>query len=174
MKTLDRIETERLVCERLRPSHQDEVAVLLGDPRVARTLWPGESPPSEAQLLHLLSDKLEHWERHGFGLWLLREQATGAMVGRGGLQHTSVMGDGEIEAGWAIAPERWGEGLATELAHLCVEVAFGALALEQIIALALPTNLASRRVMEKSDFAYERDVTYKRLTHVLYRATARR
>jgi ribosomal-protein-alanine N-acetyltransferase len=126
--------------------------VLLRDPRVARTLWPGEGPPSEAQLLHILADKLDHWERYGFGLWLLRDRATGAMVGRGGLQHT-VGGREEIEAGWAIAPERWGEGLATELAHACTAVAFDQLELEEIVALALPTNVASRRVMEKSGFA---------------------
>jgi len=167
---LDRIETARMVAERLRPGHQDELSLLLRDPRVARTLWPGEAPPSEGQLLHILAEKLDHWERYGFGLWLLRDRATGAMVGRGGLQHTVVGRHGEIEAGWAIVPERWGEGLATELAHLCTGVAFGKLELERIIAMALPTNVASRRVMEKAGFAYERDVLYRGLAHVLYRA----
>jgi RimJ/RimL family protein N-acetyltransferase len=166
---LDRVETARMVAERLRPQHQDELARLLGDPRVARTLWPGQAPPSEAQLLHSLADKLDHWERYGFGLWLLRDRVTSAVVGRGGLQHTRVAGAGEVEAGWAIAPERWGEGLATELAHASVEAGFGTLGLEHIIALALPTNVASRRVMEKSGFAYERDVVYSGMAHVLYR-----
>jgi [ribosomal protein S5]-alanine N-acetyltransferase len=166
----DTVETERMVAERLRPGHHDELVRLLGDPRVARTLWPGEPPPSEAQLHYILSDKLDHWDRYGFGLWLLRDRATGAVVGRGGLQHTVVSRDGEVEAGWAIAPERWGEGLATELAGACTAVAFGRLELAELIAMALPTNLASRRVMEKSGFAYERDVVYRGIAHVLYRA----
>jgi len=164
------VETERMVAERLRPRHHDELAVLLGDPRVSRTLWPGEALPSDAQLRYILSAKLDHWDRYGFGLWLLRDRTTGAMVGRGGLQHTVVGREGEVEAGWAIAPERWGQGLATELAHTCTAVAFGTLGLEQIIALALPTNLASRRVMEKSDFTYERDIVHRGLAPVLYRA----
>jgi ribosomal-protein-alanine N-acetyltransferase len=168
---LDRVETERMVAERLQPRHQDELARLLSDPRVAPTLWPGEPPPGDAQLKYILSDKLDHWNRYGFGLWLLRDRETGAMVGRGGLQHTVVGRDGEVEAGWAIAPERWGEGLATELAHVCVEVAFGKLELEEVIAMALPTNIASRRVMEKSGFKYERNVTHRGIAHVLYRAT---
>jgi ribosomal-protein-alanine N-acetyltransferase len=171
---VDRIETARMVLERLRASHHDELSVLLLDPRVARTLWPGEGPASEAQLLHILGDKLEHWDRHGFGLWLLRDRASGAVVGRGGLQHTNVGGNAEIEAGWAIVPERWGEGLATELAQACTAVAFEQLELEQIVAFTLPTNVASRRVMEKSGFAYERDVSHKDLVHVLYRAGSRR
>jgi ribosomal-protein-alanine N-acetyltransferase len=167
---VERIETVRMVAERLRPRHQDDLAVLLRDPRVAKTLWPGGEPPSEAQLLHLLADKLDHWERFGFGLWLLRDRVSGAVVGRGGLQHTRVGGREEIEAGWAIAPERWGEGLATELAHACTAVAFSELALGQIVAFTLPTNVASRRVMEKAGFAYESDVDYKGIAHVLYRA----
>lgn len=170
MNEVDTVETERMVAERLRPGHQDELVRLLGDPRVARTLWPGEPAPSEAQLHYILSDKLDHWDRYGFGLWLLRDRATGVMVGRGGLQHTVVGRDGEVEAGWAITPERWGEGLATELAHACTSVAFGKLELGEIIAMALPTNLGSRRVMEKSGFAYERDVVYRGIAHVLYRA----
>jgi RimJ/RimL family protein N-acetyltransferase len=167
---LDTLETERMVAERMRAEHHDELARLLRDPRVARTLWPGEAPPSEAQLQYILSDKLDHWNRYGFGLWLLRDRATGVMVGRGGLQHTVVGRDGEVEAGWAIAPERWGQGLATELAHACTAVAFGELALAEIIAMALPSNVASRRVMEKSGFEYERDVVYRGIAHVLYRA----
>jgi RimJ/RimL family protein N-acetyltransferase len=169
---LDTVETERMVAERMRPRHQRELSVLLRDPRVARTLWPGEPVPTEGLLLHILADKLDHWERHGFGLWLLRDRATGAMVGRGGLQHTVVGRYGEVEAGWAIVPERWGEGLATELAHLCLEVAFGELELAQVIAMALPTNVASRRVMEKSGFAHERVLLYRGLAHVLYRAVS--
>lgn len=174
MTDLERIETTRMVAERLRPGHQVELAPLLRDPRVAQTLWPGQGPPSESQLLLSLGEKLDHWRRYGFGLWLLRDRATGAVVGRGGLQHTSVGGHEEIEAGWAIAPERWGQGLATELAHTCTEVAFEQLALEQIVAFALPTNMASRRVMEKSGFTYSGDVTYKELVHVLYRAASGR
>lgn len=171
MSDLDTFDTERMVAERLRPRHQHELSVLLRDPRVASTLWPGEPPPSEAQLLHILSHKMDHWERYGYGLWLLRDRATGATVGRGGLQHTVVGGAGEVEAGWAIAPERWGEGLATELAHACTTVAFDTLGLDEVIAMALHSNVASRRVMEKSGFVYEHDATYKGIAHVLYRAS---
>jgi RimJ/RimL family protein N-acetyltransferase len=169
---VERIETPRMVGERLRPSHQDELMRLLRDPRVATTLWPGEATPTEAQVLHSLADKLDHWERYGFGLWLLRDRETGVAVGRGGLQHTHVGERDEVEAGWAIAPERWGQGLATELAHASIQTGFGELGLEQIVAFTLPTNLASRRVMEKSGFAYERDIRYSGRTHVLYRISA--
>jgi ribosomal-protein-alanine N-acetyltransferase len=91
------------------------------------------------------------------------------MVGRGGLQHTFVAGVNEIEVAWAIVPQRWGEGLATELARAAVDVAFDDLGLNQLVAFTLPSNVASRRVMEKAGFIFEREIVHVGLPHVLYR-----
>jgi RimJ/RimL family protein N-acetyltransferase len=118
--------------------------------------------------------KVEHWNSHGFGLWMARDRVTRAMVGRGGLQHTFVGGCNEIETGWAIVPERWGEGLATELALASARVAFDDLRLREIVAFTLPHNHASRRVMEKAEFEYERQIVHVGLPHVLYRRLAGR
>jgi RimJ/RimL family protein N-acetyltransferase len=167
--TLERVQTARMICERLRPEHAPELCELLLDPRVARTLWPTVEPPTAQDVTDSLSARIEHWDRYGFGLWFVRDRATGQMVGRGGLQHTYASGPDEVEAGWAIVPERWGEGLATELAVTCVEVAFGALGLSEIVALAQPGNLASRRVMEKAGFEIEREIIYAQLPHLLHR-----
>ncbi len=164
----DQVETERLVCERLRLEHAPELTKLLGDPRVARTLFADGLPLSEEQIREGIRDKLAHWEHYGFGPWLLRERSTREMVGRGGLQHTFVDGSHEIEVGWAIVPERWGEGFATELAHASVSLAFDDLGLEQIVAFTLPYNVASRRVMEKAGFRYDRDILHIGVAHVLY------
>jgi RimJ/RimL family protein N-acetyltransferase len=158
-----------MVCERLRLDHASELAVLLRDPRVARTTWSGPEPPTAADVMAGVERMVEHWGSHGFGLWLLRDRATGEMVGRGGLEHTIVEGSDEIEVAWAIVPERWGEGLATELALASIELAFEELALEEIIALTLTHNARSRRVMDKTGFVYERDVEHAGLPHVLYR-----
>jgi len=168
-RLLDRVETERMVCERLRPAHASEMVLLLSDPRVARTLFPSSPQLSESEVLASLDQKLEHWTRHGFGLWVLRDRASGEMVGRGGLQHTTVAGLDEVEVGWAIVPERWGHGLATELARASVRVAFDDLGLDEIVAFSLPDNLASRRVMEKAGLHYERHLVRMDLVHVLYR-----
>jgi RimJ/RimL family protein N-acetyltransferase len=75
----------------------------------------------------------------------------------------------EVEAGWAIVPERWGQGLATELARTAIEAASGPLRLREVVAFALPDNLASRRVMEKTGFVFERDIIHAGFPHVLYR-----
>jgi ribosomal-protein-alanine N-acetyltransferase len=167
--TIELVLTQRLACERLRPEHAQELPRLLLDPRVAATLWPGDEPPTEHDVEAALRANCEHWELHGFGMWLLRDRASGEMVGRGGLQYTYSTGLDEIEVGWAIVPERWSQGLATELAWASIRTAFGVLELLDIVAMALPENRASRRVMEKTGFVYERDLIHAGLPHVLYR-----
>ncbi len=106
---------------------------------------------------------------HGFGLWCARDRETGAFLGRGGLTMLVVAGRGGVEDGWAIAPDRWGEGLATELGAAGIEVAERDLGIDELVSLTLPANTASRRVMEKLGFHYERDVDHRGLPHVLYR-----
>ncbi len=166
------LDTPRMTGEPIGPEHEPELAELTLDPRVYRTLWPWPRPPTRADVRAGLADKRDHWERHGFGLWLLRDRATGLMVGRGGLQYTDAIGGFAVEAAWAIAPERWGEGLATELALASVGVAFDVLELRELIAITLPDNIASRRVMEKSGFGYDRAIEHVGLAHVLYRRGA--
>jgi ribosomal-protein-alanine N-acetyltransferase len=166
--SIELVHTPRLTCERLRLEHVDELVPFLLDPRIVEALWPREEPPTEDDIAGGLAAKVEHWERYGFGLWLVRDRETGLLVGRGGLQYTYAVGLNEVEAAWAIVPERWGEGLATELAAAAVDVAFDALELPWIVALSRPYNLASRRVMEKTGFTYQRDLEYAGLPHVLY------
>ncbi len=165
------METPRFVCERLRSHHLPQLAPLLQDPRVAKWIWP-HGGPTEQDLIELVDQKERHWERYGFGLWLLREHGTGIAVGWGGLQWTSVADLDEVEVAWVTAPERWRQGLATELALTSIAAAFGPLGLQEIVAFTLPDNVASRRVMEKTGFVFERDIAHALLPHVLYRRRA--
>jgi RimJ/RimL family protein N-acetyltransferase len=166
---IERVQTVRLVCERLRPEHLPELFRLAGDPRVAAWKRSDGRPPSKRDVADSLAAKLAHWQRHGFGQWLLRDRLTRVTVGQGGLQHTRVGGQDEVEVGYAIVPERWGQGLATEMAQAAVTVAFGELGLTDVVAFTLTHNAASRRVMEKAGFAFERDIEHAGLPHVLYR-----
>lgn len=112
---------------------------------------------------------LAHWDRHGFGQWWWRLGEDGELVARGGLQWTMVGGEAAIEVGWAVQPQRWNSGIATELAEASIEVGFERLGLDSIVAYTLASNAASRRVMEKAGMVYERPVRHLDLPHVLYR-----
>ena len=165
-----RLETERLVL--LRPKHEDldELAALLGDPRVGR--WLGGTVDLEAASA-FLARHIAHWDAHGFGLWTARDRGTGTFIGRGGLHTTLVDGGAEVEVGWAMVPDRWNEGLATELGAAALRVAATGLGLEQVISFTLPDNRASRRIMEKLGLRIEREFDHRGLPHMLYRGPTR-
>jgi [ribosomal protein S5]-alanine N-acetyltransferase len=168
-RTIERVQTPRMVLERLRPEHEPELRKVMLDPRVVYWLSPTPEAPTPPNVTASLEARIEHWLRHGFGLWLARDRATGEPIGRGGLQWTLVPDLTEVEVGWTIVPERWGEGLATEMASAAVEVAQNDLDVQSIVAFTRPDNVASRRVMEKTGFVYEREITHVSLAHVLYR-----
>lgn len=109
------------------------------------------------------------WDRDGFGWWVARNRTDGRFAGRGGLRRMRVLDRDEIELGYGFVPEFWGRGMATELATASVQVGFGFLGAKEIVTFTLPTNLASRRVMQKAGFQYDRDFEYLKLPHVLYR-----
>ncbi|HKH16782.1 MAG TPA: GNAT family N-acetyltransferase [Solirubrobacteraceae bacterium] len=162
-------ETARMRAEPIGPQHRDGLIALLGDPRVGATLGGVADPDAvDAQLAGMTA----RWERDGFGLYAFLDRCTGALVARGGVQRCHVGGRDEVEVGWTVVPERWGEGLATELGAASIEVAFGPLRLPDVVSFTLPDNRASRRVMEKLGFAYQHDMVYKGWPHVLYRLSA--
>jgi [ribosomal protein S5]-alanine N-acetyltransferase len=163
----DVLTTARLRGERLRPDHLDVLAPILADPRVGATLGGVRDRDEVADMLAV---SVESWARDGIGYWMFFEPATGAPVARGGLSRTTFAGRPEVEVGWTVSPERWGEGFATELGAAAVDVAFGDLGLPNVVAYTLPHNVASRRVMEKLGFVYELTAPYKQFgDHVLYR-----
>jgi ribosomal-protein-alanine N-acetyltransferase len=166
MPLVDTFTTARLRADRLRPGDLDDLLRMHADPRTMATLSGVYSPKSTAEFL---KRNLEHWEKHGFGLWALRLRTDGRFVGRAGLRHVDVAGKGEIELSYALPAEFWGQGLATEAARALVDLAFDQLGLVDLVSFTLPTNVGSRRVMEKAGFRFEADIVNAGLAHVLYR-----
>lgn len=161
--------TPRLLLSRIQEGDLSDFVRMYRDPRVTATLG---GVRSEEQTRELLGRDLSHWEQHGFGRWVMRELGSGCFVGRGGLRRWTVDGRDEVELGYGLLFEYWGRGLATELALASVAFGFQSLQLTELICFALPTNAASRRVMEKAGFRYEREIVHADLPHVLYRLSA--
>ena len=162
------LQTPRMRAERITEAHFEPLCELLGDPRVGPSLG-GVADPETVRAY--VERELDHWERHGFGYWIWSDLETGEPVARGGLHHAHVGGRDEIEVGWAVWPARWGQGYATELGSAAVAYGFDHLRLSTIVAYTLVDNRASKRVMEKLGFEYERDVIHAELPHVLYRCS---
>jgi [ribosomal protein S5]-alanine N-acetyltransferase len=167
MKNLDAVETERLTGRRIQLDDFDLLCQLLQNPQVAATLG---GVRSDEEVREFLAAHLAHWERLGFGRWMWHSKTDGRFVGRAGLYTQNVDGRDEVEVGYALLPEFWGQGLATEMARLSIGIDFLQLGLPEIISFTMPTNLASRRVMEKCGLVFERALDWKNVPHVLYRA----
>jgi ribosomal-protein-alanine N-acetyltransferase len=102
-----------------------------------------------------ITRSLDHWDRRGYGVWVLGDLATEAFVGHCGLRYLDEIQDTEIL--YALTRSYWGRGLATEAAGAALRFGFDRAGLDRIIALAVPENTASLRVMDKVGMRYERD-----------------
>ena len=127
------------------PADLDFVAAMLGDPEVMR-FYPKCYSRRGRRL-----DRCQRrrYARHGHGLWLALEKATGQPVGQIGLLIQTVGGVEEKEVGYLIHRPFWRRGFATEAAQACLDHAFTALARRRVIALVRPENTPSLGVARK-------------------------
>lgn len=101
-----------------------------------------------------VDDNLEHWRRHGFGIYILRDAATGAAIGRAGLKAVSADGRAGVELAYAFVPAAWGKGFAPEIGRALIALGFEHLRADAFDAVTLRSNAASQRVLEKIGLRY--------------------
>lgn len=169
MSAVESFRTRRLVAIRPKFDHLDRWFRILQDPRVAATLG---GVRSLAAIHRGFLNQLFHWFQYGFGYWVWARPSSEEFVGLAGLQKVGVGGGPGVELGYSLRPEFWGRGLATEIGGALQRLAFGPLRLTQLISYTLVTNTASRRVLEKLRFSYEREIRHAGLPHAFYRMTA--
>lgn len=98
-------------------------------------------------MVHRIAD---HFREDGFGLWAVEAPGIAPFLGFVGLAiprfeaHFTPC----VEIGWRIAPDFWGQGYASEAARATLAFAFETLRLPEIVALTVPANTRSIRVME--------------------------
>jgi ribosomal-protein-alanine N-acetyltransferase len=165
MESIEQLVTARMTARRIAEGDFDDLLRINQDPQVMATLG---GVRSAAEVRQMMRAALEHWERHGYGIWIFRERDRGRFIGRAGLRSVTIEGEQVVELLYALMPEYWNRGVASEMAQAIFDAA-RTLALEEVVAFTLPSNRASRRVMEKAGFHYDRDITWAGLPHVLYR-----
>jgi [ribosomal protein S5]-alanine N-acetyltransferase len=91
---------------------------------------------------------IDHQHAHGFSLWAVADRDRGDVAGVAGLVLVEMTGP-EVEVVYELERDAWGRGIATEVGRACLDVAFGPLGLERVVALSYPENAASVRLMQK-------------------------
>ena len=112
----------------------------------------------------------ESWKTHGFGGWLVTDKSSGQIFGECNFDREE-MGEGDIELGYSFAKAYWGKGYATEAARAAVRWGFEYASMDRIVAVVVPENIGSWKVLEHLGFVYERDAHFYDLGVVYYAVT---
>jgi ribosomal-protein-alanine N-acetyltransferase len=127
-------------------------------------------PLTRAETERSVKRMIQRWEADGFGLFTTVRKEDGAVIGRVGLlvwnadtwepttRAESENGRTEVEVGYTLGRDYWGQGYATEAAGAVRDYALRKLGADRLIALIIHGNTASENVARKLGLAYERKV----------------
>jgi RimJ/RimL family protein N-acetyltransferase len=162
-----RLETARLVIRTFEPSDADAWLAMLADPEVRRFL-PGQPAPAMADFQRAIEGRHAMERDGGYAMWAVDEKATGAFVGQCGLRPVDSMqpagtaqpppaagASREFDLAYHFTRACWNKGYASEAVIAVLTHGLGPLGLECIIAVAMPGNTGSWRVMEKAGMRYQ-------------------
>lgn len=150
----------------LRPLEDEDApayAAMRFHPEVARWLPPGEGDPVDAARASIARFAAGWRERRHAPWGVFRD---GRLIGHAGLNFVTEFGKTEVL--WALLPEAWGRGYATEAARAALAYGFGTLGLPLIFAITLEDNLASQAVMKRLGLGYRRRVDYKGFKDIVW------
>ena len=150
------IETERLLIrpfkmEDIEPSYKMNL-----DAEVSRYTGDDGVVSKKEIERRIIENVLGDYQKHGFGRLAVELKGENKFIGFTGLKYLEDMN--EVDLGYRFMKKYWGKGIATESAQACVNLGFNTLGLKRIIAMVLPENKGSIRVLEKLNFEYEGEI----------------
>jgi RimJ/RimL family protein N-acetyltransferase len=149
--SLPTLRTRRIALRAFRPDDLEDLVRLDSDARVMRYIADGR-PATRPEVVAVLRRIRRYPAIHtGLGCWHAARRDSGAFVGWFLLRYCGSSCD--VEVGYRLLPEAWGQGFATEGATALVRHAFDTLELDRIIGVTHPDNVASQRVLMKAGLA---------------------
>jgi [ribosomal protein S5]-alanine N-acetyltransferase len=153
-----RLETARLVIRTFEPRDAEAWLAMVNDPEVGRFTPP--SPPATLESVQGMIECRHTMEREqGYAMWAVDDKETDTFVGQCGFYPAERTGP-EIELAYHYSPASWNKGYATEAAIVVLAYGFGTAGLDGVIALVMPENVGSCRVVEKAGMRFAGIATY--------------
>ena len=159
------LETARLEFRQFTSEDLDKLIELRSDEVVIKYLG-GKRLQNPEAIEKRLQAYINSYEKHGFGVCATIWKETGEMIGWSGLMPLEELG--ETEVGYGMVKKFWGKGIGYESAMAWLKYAFETAGLERIVALSIPENTGSWRIMEKCGMKYEKNTIHFGTECVLY------
>jgi RimJ/RimL family protein N-acetyltransferase len=148
------LETERLTLRWLTAEDAPFMLALLNEPSFLRFIGDRKVRTVDEARAYIQKGPAEMYARHGHGLYLTSLKEGGIPVGMCGLIKRDGLED--VDIGFAFLPAFWGRGYAFEAASAVLEYGRKTLGLRRIVAITVPDNQSSIRLLEKIGLTFER------------------
>ena len=143
-------ETPRLLVRQYDLSDEDSFFLLNGNEEVVRYIRPAKTRV-ESDLY--LRQVIEAYQANPlYGRWAAVNKIDQRFVGSFAV--IPVEGKKQMQLGYALLPENWGKGYATELTKAGLEYVFTKTEIDPIFAYAELPNLPSQKVLVKAGFKF--------------------
>jgi RimJ/RimL family protein N-acetyltransferase len=139
------LRTSRLVLRPPEPADIDAILAIHQDPR-ACAHNPSDKLATHTEAVELCGRWLDHWQRHGFGYWVVRGHDEPRVLGFCGLKVMTLQERPVLNLFYRFDADCWGAGFATEAASEVVRWASAHHSDTLLIARVRPANAASHRV----------------------------
>lgn len=156
--------TPRLRFREMSTDDLDEMAGLLGDPRVME-YYP--HPKNRTEAAGWIDWNVRNYAEYGHGLWVIETHA-GEFIGDCGLTWQKVDETPALEVGFHVAQSAQGFGYATEAALACRDFASSHALASRLVSIIHRDNRPSQRVAEKIGMNPDRTLTHSSPVHLVY------
>ena len=114
----------------------------------ATQFLPLGRPYTPDEVRGFIGAREEHWQRYGFGLFMLYPRSQDSCIGYCGLEY--VADTRYVDLRYGIIVKHWGKGFATEAAKTCLRHGFEHLGLAVVYGAVVPENITSMAVLKKA------------------------
>lgn len=148
------IETERLFLRHLSADDAEFILELVNEPAWIRNIGDkGVRTKADARQ-YILDRIVASYEKFGFGLWLVGLKESDVSIGICGLIKRDSLED--VDIGFAFLERFWSKGYAVESASAVIDYGRNTLGLKRVVAITVPDNQGSIRVLEKIGMQFEK------------------
>jgi RimJ/RimL family protein N-acetyltransferase len=105
---------------------------------------------------YLTKGTLKSYKDYGFGFYKLQEKQSNKTIGTCGLIKRDELDD--VDLGFAFLPKFEGQGFGFESSKAILTLAGEKFKLKKLLAITLPNNFSSIKLLEKLGFVYQKRV----------------